>query len=150
MTREEEIRKAAQDYAMNLSNLTNTWFVDYEDIEEAFLAGAKFAYNSEETRFYVGVDLACDNEDTFVTNKFKVKHSKKRNKVKFYVARDRDYSLWLYMGKPKKIKYDFMAGYQCRAIAGEDYFSEFGLNEDDYDNLKCGDEPVEVFLNMED
>ena len=150
MKREEEIRKAAQDYAMNKSNDKNTYFVDYKDIEEAFLAGAKFAYNSEETRFYVGVDLACDNEDTFVTNKFKVKHSKKRNKVKFYVARDRDYSLWLYMGKPKKIKYDFMAGYQCRAIAGEDYFSEFGLNEDDYDNLKCGDEPVEVFLNMED
>ena len=44
MTREEEIIKAARDYAMNLSNLTNTWFVDYEDIEEAFLEGAKFAY----------------------------------------------------------------------------------------------------------
>ena len=44
MTREEEIRKAAQDYAMNLSNLTNTWFVDYEDIEEAFFEGAKFAF----------------------------------------------------------------------------------------------------------
>ena len=43
MTREEEIIKAARDYAMNLSNLTNTWFVDYEDIEEAFLEGAYFA-----------------------------------------------------------------------------------------------------------
>ena len=86
----------------------------------------------------------------FVSDKVMSKFSKKRNKVKFYVARNRDYSLWLYMGKPKKIKDDFMAGYQCRAIAGEDYFSEFGLNEDDYDNLKCGDEPVEVFLNMED
>ena len=49
MTREEEIRKAAQDYAMNLSNLTNTWFVDYEDIEEAFLEGAKFASAYSET-----------------------------------------------------------------------------------------------------
>ena len=150
MTREEEIRKAAKDYAMTKSNEKNTYFVDYKDIEEAFFAGADFAYNYADTRFYVGVDLACDNEDTFVTNKFKVKHSKKRNKVKFYVARDSDYSLWLYMGKPKKIKDDFMAGYQCRAIAGEDYFSEFGLNEDDYYNLKCGDEPVEVFLNIED
>ena len=49
MTREEEIIKAARDYAMNLSNLTNTWFVDYEDIEEAFLEGAKFAYDYIET-----------------------------------------------------------------------------------------------------
>ena len=150
MTREEEIRKAAQYYAMAKSNEKNTWFVDYKDIEEAFLEGAKFAGAYTETRFYVGVDLACDNEDTFVMNKFKVKHSKKRNKVKFYVAMDRDCSLWLYIGKPTKIKDDFMAGYQCRAIAGEDCFSEFGLNEDDYADLKWGDEPVEVFVNMED
>ena len=150
MTREEEIRKASRDYAMNKSNGNNTWFVDYKDIEEAFVAGAKFACNSEETRFYVGVDLACDNEDTFVTNKFKVKHSKKRNKVKFYVAMDRDCLLWLYIGKPTKIKDDFMPGYQCRAIAGEDCFSEFGLDENDYKELKWGDEPVEVFVNIED
>ena len=44
MRKVEEIRKAARDYAMNLSNLTNTWFVDYEDIEEAFFEGAKFAF----------------------------------------------------------------------------------------------------------
>ena len=150
MTREEEIIKASREYAMNKSNENNTWFVDYKDIEEAFLEGAKFAYNSAETRFYVGVDLACNNEDTFVTNKFKVKHSKKRNKVKFYVAMDRYCSLWLYIGKPTKIKDDFMAGYQCRAIAGEDCFSEFGLNENDYKDLKWEDEPVEVFVNMED
>ena len=86
------------------------------------MEGAKFAYNSAETRFYVGVDLACNNEDTFVTNKFKVKHSKKRNKVKFYVAMDRYCSLWLYIGKPTKIKDDFMAGYQCRARAAQYYF----------------------------
>ena len=149
MTR-EEIRKASREYAMNKSNEKNTWFIDYKDIEEAFLAGADFVYNSAETRFYVGVDLACDNEDTFVTNKFKVKHSKKRNKVKFYVAMDRDCSLWLYIGKPTKIKDDFMPVYQCRAIAGENCFSEFGLNTDDFKDLKYGDEPVEVFVNIED
>lgn len=42
MTREEEIIKASQEYAMNKSNEKNTWFVDYKDIEEAFLEGAKF------------------------------------------------------------------------------------------------------------
>lgn len=150
MTIEQEIRKASREYAMKKSKENDTWFVDYKDIEEAFLAGADFVYNSAETRFYVGVDLACDNEDTFVTNKFNVKHSKKRNNVKFYVAMDRDCSLWLYIGKPTKIKDDFMAGYQCRAIAGEDCFSEFGLNENDYKDLKWEDEPVEVFVNMED
>ena len=44
MTREEEIRKASREYAMNKSNENNTWFVDYKDIEEAFLEGAKFAF----------------------------------------------------------------------------------------------------------
>lgn len=44
MRRGEEIRKAAREYAMNKSNENNTWFVDYKDIEEAFLEGAKFAF----------------------------------------------------------------------------------------------------------
>ena len=49
MTREEEIIKAARDYAMNKSNDNNTWFVDYKDIEEAFLEGAYFACGYTET-----------------------------------------------------------------------------------------------------
>ena len=44
MTREEEIIKASREYAMNKSNENNTCFVDYKDIEEAFLEGAKFAF----------------------------------------------------------------------------------------------------------
>ena len=43
MTRVEEIRKAARAYAMYKSNERNTWFVDYKDIEEAFMEGALFA-----------------------------------------------------------------------------------------------------------
>ena len=49
MTREEEIIKASRAYAMNKSNENNTWFVDYKDIEEAFLAGADFACAYTET-----------------------------------------------------------------------------------------------------
>ena len=45
MTREVEIRKAARDYVMIKSNEKNTYFVDYKDIEEAFLAGADFAFS---------------------------------------------------------------------------------------------------------
>lgn len=44
MTRQQEIRKASRDYATNKSNENNTWFVDYKDIEEAFLEGAYFAF----------------------------------------------------------------------------------------------------------
>ena len=44
MRKGEEIRKAARAYAMNKSKENNTWFVDYKDIEEAFLEGAKFAF----------------------------------------------------------------------------------------------------------
>ena len=49
MTREEEIINASREYAMNKSNENNTWFVDYKDIEEAFLEGAKFAFAYSET-----------------------------------------------------------------------------------------------------
>ena len=49
MRKGEEIRKAARAYAMNKSNDKNTWFVDYEDIEEAFLEGALFACGYTET-----------------------------------------------------------------------------------------------------
>lgn len=44
MTIEEEIRKVARDYVMIKSNEKNTFFVDYKDIEEAFLEGTKFAF----------------------------------------------------------------------------------------------------------
>ena len=44
MRRGEEIRKAARTYAMIKSKEKNTFFVDYKDIEKAFLDGALFAY----------------------------------------------------------------------------------------------------------
>ena len=49
MRKGEEIRKAARAYAMAKSNENNTWFVDYKDIEEAFLEGAYFARAYSET-----------------------------------------------------------------------------------------------------
>ena len=44
MRKGEEIRKAARAYAMIKSKEKNTFFVDYKDIEKAFLDGALFAY----------------------------------------------------------------------------------------------------------
>ena len=49
MRKGEEIRKAARAYAMAKSNGNNTFFVDYKDIEEAFLDGAYFACGYSET-----------------------------------------------------------------------------------------------------
>lgn len=77
MTIEEEIRscglvmneddiqliKAARAYAMIKSNENNTWFVDYEDIEEAFFEGAKFAcaYSVTSNNTERRIDHGSDN-----------------------------------------------------------------------------------------
>ena len=63
MTRGEEIRKAAREYAMYKSNERNTWFVDYKDIEEAFMEGALFAlvYSKTSNNNERRTDHGCDN-----------------------------------------------------------------------------------------
>lgn len=73
-----------------------------------------------------------------------LKKEKPKNKVHFYIARDKDGELWLYMGKPFRGDYEFYPA----SMAG--VFKDFGLNPDDFKNLKWEDEPVEVFLNLED
>ena len=74
-----------------------------------------------------------------------------KNKVHFYVARDKNGELWLYMGKPIRTDTGFH-GYQSRGSIALTYyhFNKFGLNKGDYADLKWEDEPVEVFLNMEE
>ena len=72
------------------------------------------------------------------------------NNVHFYVARDKDGDIYLYLGKPIRISDNFI---QCNGgciLEGNKGFLNYGLNENDYVNLKWEDEPVEVFLNMED
>lgn len=79
------------------------------------------------------------------------KDDEPRNKVHFYVARDKDGLICLYMGKPHRYDDEFRAYLNkgSKYISGH-YFDTFGLNEKDYANLKWEDEPIEVFLNMED
>ena len=72
------------------------------------------------------------------------------NKVHFYVARDKNEELLLYMSKPFRGIDRFHPHLNGCIITNEDDFSNFGLNKDDYANLKWEDEPVEVFINMED
>ena len=72
------------------------------------------------------------------------------NKVHFYVARDMDGILFLYMGKPIRSTSEFLSSDYVRLINSSRHFSKYGLNENDYAYLKWEDEPVEVFINMED
>ena len=78
--------------------------------------------------------------------------SKPINKVHFYVARDKNGDLWLYFRKPIRLNDDFIADpfKGIIALGGDDYLKSFGLNKNDYDNLKWEDEPVEVFLDLEE
>lgn len=88
----------------------------------------------------------------FVVDKVKSKSSKKRNHVKFYVARDKNGLLYLYVGKPERAYSCFLA--HCGAcicrIEKEYDLKKFGLKTDDFKDIKWEDEPVEVFVNMED
>ena len=97
------------------------------------------------------VTLAFVLQD-FVKDKVKSASSKKINRVHFYVARDKDGFIYLYIGKPKR-RYGWFAGsYRERSVAiiDENDFKMVGLNQDDSKDLKWEDEPVEVFVNMED
>ena len=72
-----------------------------------------------------------------------------RNNVHFYVARDEeDNLLWLYLGNPTRSMQVFTDPSPCRIIRSEKYFSDYGLDVKDFENLKFEDEPVEVFLNL--
>ena len=70
------------------------------------------------------------------------------NKVHFYVARDKDGELWLYIGKPFRGDERFFG--KINIPLSQNKFNYLGLNKDDYTNLKWEDEPVEVFLNLGD
>ena len=70
-----------------------------------------------------------------------------RNKVHFYVARDKNGPLYLYIGKPIRDRIIFIP---CREkgvlyMGRNSELKKYGLNENDYEDLKWEDEPVEVF-----
>ena len=78
------------------------------------------------------------------------KDKEPRNNVHFYVARDKNDELFLYIGKPFRGIDKFHPYQNGCIITSDDNLSDFGVNKDDYANLKWEDEPVEVFVNMED
>ena len=73
------------------------------------------------------------------------------NRVHFYVAKDKDGDLYLYLGKPFRGSSEFYSNPDKGSILLTYHnFEYFGLNENDYKDLKWEDEPLEVFVNMED
>ena len=70
------------------------------------------------------------------------------NKVHFYVARDKDDYLYLYLGKPFRGDSVFYS-VPDKGVYMMDV-TNFGLDKNDYAYLKWEDEPLEVFVNMED
>ena len=82
---------------------------------------------------------------------YKMKRTEQRNKVHFYAARDKNGLLHFYIGKPDRGDTEFCTSIHKGVMVLSRYTQEFlGLNEDNYKNLKWEDEPVEVFINMED
>ena len=79
-----------------------------------------------------------------------IKSINPKNTVHFYVARDKDGELWLYIGKPVRELCVFNNSKHSITLVSSEDFSQYGLNERDYDYLKWEDEPVEVFLNLGD
>lgn len=79
----------------------------------------------------------------------KIRRTEPRNKVHFYVARDVDNSLCIYLGKPSRLEQAVRPTSCGRIMRSENYFLKYGLDVKDYANLKWEDEPVEVFLNLE-
>lgn len=73
-----------------------------------------------------------------------------KNKVHFYVARDKGGYLYLHIGKPFRDRLEFSNKLEIYYRLRGDNFKYLGLKEKDYDYLKWEDEPVEVFVNIED
>ena len=75
---------------------------------------------------------------------------KPKNKIHFYVARDKDGSLWIYLGKPFRVDTEFHYDQNKKVFCLTYNIERLGLKREDFDSLKWEDEPVEVFLNLEE
>ena len=73
-----------------------------------------------------------------------------KNKIHFYVARDKNGKLWLYIGKPFKGSHEYRDDMSRGVCLLTGRLNCFRLNCEDYKDLKWEDEPLEVFVNMED
>ena len=61
-----------------------------------------------------------------------------------------DSCIYLYLGKPLRRNVEFGTTAKCKCIAVEKEFKNFNLDIKDFKDLEWEDEPVEVFINIED
>ena len=71
-----------------------------------------------------------------------------KNNVHFYVARDKNGELSLYLTKPVRHSSRFCSSIYGQVIALEQYFENFNLKVENFKDLKWEDEPVEVFVSI--
>lgn len=87
---------------------------------------------------------------TFIAISASLKEDK-TNKVHFYITRDGIGTIELWLGVPCKTeKYYFSYRSATKLLGQGNSIREYGLKLSDYDNLTFDDEPIEVFLNLED
>lgn len=80
---------------------------------------------------------------------YEIKLRKPQNKVHFYVVRDKDGELNMWFGTPYRYKGYWVNVYNSILIAsGDKELKLYGLDKEDYDNLKWENEPIEVFLKL--
>ena len=79
-----------------------------------------------------------------------IRRKEPKNKAHFYVAKDLYSCVYLYLGKPIRGGFRFNMPAKCKCIASEEDFKNFNLDIKDFKDIKWEDEPVEVFINMED
>ena len=78
------------------------------------------------------------------------KEEEPRNKVHFYITRDVNKEFTLWIGRPFLFVGIWIPTEKAYMIITSNNMTAFGLNMDDFENLKWNDKPVEVFLNLED
>lgn len=86
---------------------------------------------------------------TFIV--FCVKNAKKKkfeNNVHFYVARDKNGDLYLYLSKPVRSGSCFYPKFCGGLIASEPNFKNFDLEVKNFKDINWDDGPVEVFLKL--
>lgn len=74
--------------------------------------------------------------------------NEKKNDVHFYVARDRNGELYLYLGMPSRSEIEWLNNGDCNIAASEKNFHKYSLCPEDFKALKWEDEPQEVFVTV--
>ena len=74
---------------------------------------------------------------------------KRPNNVRFYVARDKDGKIYLWVGKPFRIAEQWLGYDSWKLDAKFQDFICMKIAPNTLFNLKWEDEPVEVFLDLE-